>query len=129
MSVTTPPASATIKAPGGVVPDLLAVVGPGRQPEVDVGLAARDHGILRLAVHAQRRRRDAQPSGDGRRVALGAMPRLDRLAEPRGRRVIAATDAHRTGAGSTSSAYSSVTTNAPCPRTAKKVTGAMSPVP
>ena len=67
----------------GVVPDLLTVVGSRRQPQVDVGLAAGDHGVLRLAVHSQRRGRDPQPSGDGRRVSLGTMTRLDRLAEPR----------------------------------------------
>ena len=107
---------------GGMVPDLLAVIGAGREPEIDVGLAPRDDGILGLAVHAERRRAVIPSrSAIGRRIAVGAMPRLDRLAEPHGRRIVAVADPDRAAGGPAPRRRplaSSGTTNAPSPRTA-----------
>ena len=108
------------QGPRGVVPDLLAVVGARRQPEIDVGLAAGDDGIFGLAVHPERRGRDSQPGGDGRRVALRTVPRLDRLAEPRVRRIVAATDGRSAPVPARLLRSSSrpALTKAPCPLTA-----------
>src|SRR3954471_853623 len=46
-----------------VVPDLLDVAA-ARQPEVELGVAPTDNRVLRLAVHAQRRRADPELVGD-----------------------------------------------------------------
>ena len=59
--------------PGRVVPDLLAVVGAGRQPGVHLRLAACEHPVLRLRVHPHRRRRHAPLRLHLRRLSVGAV--------------------------------------------------------
>ena len=82
---------------GGVVPDLLHVLGRLGQPQVGVGLPARGDGVLHLAVDPHPRRRDPQALGDARRVVVGGMGRLDRLAEAQPRGGVEVADPHGDG--------------------------------
>ena len=69
----------------GMVPNLLLVARPRRQPQICVGLPTGDDRILRLRIQANRigcRRRRAAMRG----VRVRAVARLDGLADPnRGR--------------------------------------------
>ena len=68
---------------GGVVPDLLDVVGAGGQAEIDRGVPAGDGAVLALAVDAVRLGGDAEQRRDAPRRVVVGVTALDRLAEAR----------------------------------------------
>ena len=68
---------------GCMVPDLFAVVGAGRQTEVDRRVAAGDSAVLALTINAVWVGRDAEQLGDLLRLRLVGVSRLDRFAESR----------------------------------------------
>ena len=53
ISVTTPPASATMRAPAAWSQIFSTVIGSRGQAKIDIGFAAGDDGIFRLAVHPE----------------------------------------------------------------------------
>ncbi len=73
------------QGPGGMVPDLLAVVGPGGEPEVNIA-SPRATTAYFAWLSIRNGLRSTQTTGDGRRISMRAVPRIDRLAEPDGRR-------------------------------------------
>ena len=61
----------------GVIPDLLLVVLPHGQAEVEIARPARHRPVFRLAVHLHRLARDAEDLRDVRVVAFGGVAGLD----------------------------------------------------
>ena len=78
-----------------MVPDLLAVVGAGGQPQVDGRVVSRHRRVLALAVDAERLGPDAQQGRHPGRLTLVGVPGLDRLAEARIPRPLDVADRHR----------------------------------